>query len=429
MPLAAADAGALHALRRRRAMGPAEAAVRTRRRIRSTTPRCITCFLAAGSGCCGSTTASPAPGAALTDPVAAALGAAEGAPAWDRLLATLPSVADQFRSARADAAVRPRAAAGVPQRARRWIDVGAPAVRRGRDRSAALDRLSADAARHPAAGRPPGAHVAGTRARRGARRVRADDAGRARRDRTLVAALYATMADPPLFKRLSLLYFAAASFSEAARRLGRPELCARIPALRASGVRSGAGGLRARRRVAAPQGPARLALDARSTARSSRSIRPACSIADVATGIPCSPRTSWPRRRNWMRRVPTSFVFWSAPAFRSRPLSRSDHTMRDRASRALRARTAQAADVDSGTGGPKCSANQREAANRRCSQRKPSQKGSIVRNQAENQNANSGARATRSGSKRTRSKILANQAKLDRVLRTRGRSRPQRSGG
>src|SRR6185436_12591122 len=40
-------------------------------------------------------------GAALTDPIATAIGAAEGAPAWDRLLATLPSVADQFRSARA----------------------------------------------------------------------------------------------------------------------------------------------------------------------------------------------------------------------------------------------------------------------------------------------------------------------------------------
>jgi FADH2 O2-dependent halogenase len=40
----------------------------------------------------------------------------------------------------------------------------------------------------------------------------------------LVAALYATMRDFPLFKRLSLLYFAAASFSETARRLGRPAL-------------------------------------------------------------------------------------------------------------------------------------------------------------------------------------------------------------
>ena len=32
------------------------------------------------------------------------------------------------------------------------------------------------------------------------------------------------MADPVLFKRLSLLYFAAASFSETVRRLGRPHL-------------------------------------------------------------------------------------------------------------------------------------------------------------------------------------------------------------
>src|SRR4029079_2601408 len=40
----------------------------------------------------------------------------------------------------------------------------------------------------------------------------------------LVGALYATMDDPPLFKRLGLLYFAAASYSEAARRLGRGEL-------------------------------------------------------------------------------------------------------------------------------------------------------------------------------------------------------------
>ena len=40
----------------------------------------------------------------------------------------------------------------------------------------------------------------------------------------LVAALYNTMSDAALFKRLTLLYFAAASFSEAARRLNRPDL-------------------------------------------------------------------------------------------------------------------------------------------------------------------------------------------------------------
>ena len=32
------------------------------------------------------------------------------------------------------------------------------------------------------------------------------------------------MSDVPLFKRLTLLYFAAASYAETARRLGRPEL-------------------------------------------------------------------------------------------------------------------------------------------------------------------------------------------------------------
>jgi len=40
----------------------------------------------------------------------------------------------------------------------------------------------------------------------------------------LVAALYASMNDFPLFSALSLLYFAASSFAETARRLQRTEL-------------------------------------------------------------------------------------------------------------------------------------------------------------------------------------------------------------
>ena len=40
----------------------------------------------------------------------------------------------------------------------------------------------------------------------------------------LVAALYASMTDFDLSKRLTRVYFAAASFSETARRLGRPQL-------------------------------------------------------------------------------------------------------------------------------------------------------------------------------------------------------------
>lgn len=41
---------------------------------------------------------------------------------------------------------------------------------------------------------------------------------------SLIAALYANMNNFPVFTALSLLYFAAASYSEAARRLGKPDL-------------------------------------------------------------------------------------------------------------------------------------------------------------------------------------------------------------
>ena len=40
----------------------------------------------------------------------------------------------------------------------------------------------------------------------------------------LVGALYSSMSDFPFFRSVSLLYFAAASFAETARRLGKPEL-------------------------------------------------------------------------------------------------------------------------------------------------------------------------------------------------------------
>jgi FADH2 O2-dependent halogenase len=40
----------------------------------------------------------------------------------------------------------------------------------------------------------------------------------------LIRALYASMSDFPLFRAITLLYFAAASYSETARRLGRPQI-------------------------------------------------------------------------------------------------------------------------------------------------------------------------------------------------------------
>ena len=160
-------------------------------------------------------------GAALTTPVAS--GFSRTSP-WDDLLATLPSVREQFVNARAvlpwthspQLAFRTRQVCG-PQ----WallpsaagvidplLSTGFPLALLGIHRL--LDVLETT---------PPGA--ARSEALKEYERVTL-----AELDATelLVAALYASMEDVPLFKRLTLLYFAAASFSEAARRLGRSEL-------------------------------------------------------------------------------------------------------------------------------------------------------------------------------------------------------------
>lgn len=163
-------------------------------------------------------------GAALTDASAASVGAAEGAAGWTRLLAMLPSVADQFRTARATLpfvhaprlafrsarvagaswALLPSAAGVIDP----LLSTGFPLTLLGILRL--VDLLEH---RHPGPERETAL-------------LEYERTTLAELDATerLVAALYATMEDPPLFKRLSLLYFAAASFSEAARRLGRPGL-------------------------------------------------------------------------------------------------------------------------------------------------------------------------------------------------------------
>jgi FADH2 O2-dependent halogenase len=162
-------------------------------------------------------------GAALTDPTAAALGAGDAATAWDRLLATLPSVSDQFRSARAvlpmvhsprlsfrsakaagsNWALLPSAAGVIDP----LLSTGFPLTLLGILRLVdVLERTSPGAERDAAL-----------------RAYELTTLGELDVTEQLVAALYSTMDDPPLFKRLSLLYFAAASFSEAARRLGRAD--------------------------------------------------------------------------------------------------------------------------------------------------------------------------------------------------------------
>ena len=146
-------------------------------------------------------------------------------------------------------------------------------------------------------------------------RVRADDAGGAGRDRTArrravrddgrSAAVQA--AQPALFRGRQLQRGGAPA---RAARAG-----ARVPALRASGVRSRTGGLRvdcgrcrrAGPRTARARGAHRPRDRAVRHGRSSRS-RAARLVSRR------SPRISWRRRRSWTPRRPRSSVFWSAAA-------------------------------------------------------------------------------------------------------------------
>jgi FADH2 O2-dependent halogenase len=201
-------------------------------------------------------------GAALTDARAAAIGAAGGEAAWHRLLAQLPAVRDQFDQARAVLPFfhSPRvsfrsARAGGPSWALLSSAAGVidPLLSTGFALTLfsivrlldLLERTSPGPAREAAL--------------RDYERITLDELDATER---LVAALYAAMDDPALFKRLSLLYFAAASFGEAARRLGRPELApgfllCRHPtfAPEMNACTSAA--------LAVPRGPARRDLEAR----------------------------------------------------------------------------------------------------------------------------------------------------------------------
>ncbi|HEY6547512.1 MAG TPA: tryptophan 7-halogenase, partial [Vicinamibacteria bacterium] len=170
-------------------------------------------------------------GAALTDARAAQLSLAEGAPSWARLLSELKAVHAQFAEARptlpfvhskrlafrSDVVCGDRfallpSAAGVIDP---LLSTGFPLALLG------IQRLAAIFERHW----PFGEKAGDVSESASALRQYANETQR-ELDATerLVAALYASMGDFELFKRLSLLYFAAASFSETARRLGRPEL-------------------------------------------------------------------------------------------------------------------------------------------------------------------------------------------------------------
>ncbi len=163
-------------------------------------------------------------GVAARDDVAEALRFAEGAPAWERLLARLPSVRLQFEPAQAirpfvyapqlpflcnvvsgpNWALLPYAAGFIDP----LLSTGFPLTLFGIGRLAAALEHGLDTP--------------------GFREGMLDYDCLTRTDllaaERLVGGLYAAMADPPSFTALALLYFAAASFSEVTRRLGRPHL-------------------------------------------------------------------------------------------------------------------------------------------------------------------------------------------------------------
>ena len=163
-------------------------------------------------------------GVAATSEVAERFRFSEGAPAWRRLIETFPTIQSQF-------------AAALPQRpfvhaprlsfrsgaitGRRWallpsaagfvdplLSTGFPLTLLGVARLAEIFEHDWDSSRFATA-------LAAY-----ARQTEDELLATA----SLIGGLYATMANFPVFVSLSLLYFAAASFSETARRLGKPHL-------------------------------------------------------------------------------------------------------------------------------------------------------------------------------------------------------------
>jgi FADH2 O2-dependent halogenase len=163
-------------------------------------------------------------GAALEKKLAAEMRIHEGAAAWDRLLARLPSIREQFAGAEAvvpfvhtdklsflsgfvageNWVLLPSAAGFIDP----LLSTGFPLTLLGVERLARVIKESWDKPGMPE-------ELFGYSMQTTVELVTTE---------RLIAALYATMHDFELFRALTLLYFAAASFTEAARRLGKAEL-------------------------------------------------------------------------------------------------------------------------------------------------------------------------------------------------------------
>lgn len=163
-------------------------------------------------------------GVAATGEVAAQLGFASGAGVWHRLCELIPALKEQFASAKPE-----RSFAHIPRlgfrsasvTGNKWamlpsaagfvdplLSTGFPLTLLGVSRLAAIIE------------KDWGSDAMAKSLENYARETDAELVAASR----LIAALYKNMDNFPVFVSLSLLYFAAASFSETARRLGKPHL-------------------------------------------------------------------------------------------------------------------------------------------------------------------------------------------------------------
>ena len=162
-------------------------------------------------------------GISATDRLASELRLDEGQPAWDRLLRRFPSIGEQF----ADAAPT-RDFASSPRLAFRSATVTGPGWALLPHAAGFVDPLLSSGFPLTLLGVARLATVIEQLDRPGLggalESYGAHTMSELATTERLVAALFATMHDPELFTALSLVYFAAASYVEAARRLGRREL-------------------------------------------------------------------------------------------------------------------------------------------------------------------------------------------------------------
>jgi tetracycline 7-halogenase / FADH2 O2-dependent halogenase len=158
-------------------------------------------------------------GAAVIPELARELNLAEGEPAWKRLLARLPAVAESFSEAEPVTPFihqKPLAFRSARITGERWAMLPSAA--------GFVDPLLSTGFPLTLLGVTRLAEILGHGDFQELRAYETETEEALLSAERLIAALYASMADFPLFSALSLLYFAAASYTETARRLGRPEL-------------------------------------------------------------------------------------------------------------------------------------------------------------------------------------------------------------